>query len=186
MILDADPNPVAAGAAGLHAVLAHLRSVGYAFVTPTPATHRRVVGRVNKSRARNLRDVFGWSLPFDPDLLHPDLLAALRTADAVANTEDGLRAKVRVSSLDDQLFLHSAFPPKDADAVFFGPDTYRFARFLKAACDGREIGLAVDVGVGSGAGAAVIGRHYRPRRLVGADVNPAALRLAEINLAAGG
>jgi methylase of polypeptide subunit release factors len=42
------------------------------------------------------------------------------------------------------------------------------------------------VGVGSGAGAAVLARRFRPRRLVATDVNPTALRLAAINLAAAG
>ncbi len=110
----------------------------------------------------------------------------MKRADAVEETGAGLRARVRVSSLGGQLFLHSAFPPEQEDAVFFGPDTYRFARFLAAAADGREVQLAIEVGVGSGAGAAVVAQHFQPRRLIGADVNPAALRLAAINLAAAG
>ena len=93
---------------------------------------------------------------------------------------------VRVSSLAGDLFLHSAFPPVAADSVFFGPDTYRFARFLEGACDGRRVDLAIEVGVGSGAGAAVVAKHFRPARLVATDINPKALRLAAVNLAAAG
>lgn len=170
----------------LHALLIHLRAADYAFVTPTPATHHRVIGRPDRARARDLRDVFGWSLPFDENMLPGPLLEALRAADALHVGDDGLRATVRVASLDGELFLHSAFPPSDADAVFFGPDTYRFARFLQQACDGREIGLAIEVGVGSGAGAAVAAKHFGPRRLIATDLNPQALRLAAINLAAAG
>ena len=49
-------------------LLVQLRRAGYAFVTPTPGTHARVVARAGKDVARNLRDIFGWSLPFDPAL----------------------------------------------------------------------------------------------------------------------
>lgn len=171
---------------GLEALLSHLRSAGYRFITPTPATHRQVIARFERKRARDLRDAFGWSLPFDEDLLPAALLRALREAGALQATEEGLRSKVRVSSLGGELFLHSAFPPTAQDAVFFGPDTYRFARFLEGQSDGREIGLAVDVGVGSGAGAAVVAKTFRPARLVATDINPAALRLAAINLAFAG
>lgn len=179
----------AAGAAsvtqGLAALLAYLRRAGYAFVTPTPETHRRVIRRLDRARAQDLRGVFGWSLPFDRGLLPAELLRILEAADAIEKTAAGLRAGVRVSSLAGDLFLHSAFPP-GKDAVFFGPDTYRFARFLEASADGREIGAAVEVGVGSGAGAVVVARRFHARRLLATDINPAALRLAAVNLAAAG
>lgn len=163
-----------------------LRAVDYAFITPTPATHRRVLDRPGMRRARDLRGVFGWSLPFGDDLLPAGLMAALAGADAVETTAEGLRARVRVSTLAADLFLHSAFPPSANDTVFFGPDTYRFARFLKQAADGREVRRAIEIGVGSGAGATVVARHFRPRELIATDVNPAALRLAAVNLAAAG
>src|SRR5436305_14914792 len=41
------------------------------------------------------------------------------------------RSNVRFSTLGDQVFVHSAFPTEQADAVFFGPDTYRFARIIR-------------------------------------------------------
>jgi hypothetical protein len=34
-----------------------------------------------------------------------------------------------------QLFVHSSFPTEKSDAVFFGPDTYRFARFIDSTID---------------------------------------------------
>ena len=44
---------------------------------------------------------------------------------------DGLmRSKVRFSSLGGSLYVHSAFPTSAAEAVFFGPDTYRFAALI--------------------------------------------------------
>lgn len=173
-------------AAALGHLLTHLKARGYDFVTPTPATHRRVIARLDMALARDLRGVFGWSLPFAADLLDADLLGALRAADAIETAEEGLRAKVRVASLAGDLFLHSAFPPSADDAVFFGPDTYRFARFLAQAADGRDIRRAVEIGVGSGAGTAVVARRFGPRELVATDVNPAALDLAAVNLGVAG
>ncbi len=185
-MISAAPDTDTATKKGLGDLLAYLRAADYAFVTPSPATHRRVIARPEKVRAGDLRDVFGWSLPFDGDLLPAGLLRALRETGAVREDPAGLRAMVRVSSLDGDLFLHSAFPPTGEDAVFFGPDTYRFARFLQTCSDGRPVGLAVDVGAGSGAGAVVIARQFHPQRLVATDINPAALRLAAINLGAAG
>ena len=186
MPLDSQTSNPSRADKGLAAVLRHLKADGYRFITPTPVTHRRVIGRREMARARDLRGVFGWSLPFDAALLPDDLLRALHEAEAVVATDHGLRSRVRVSSLGDDLFLHSAFPPQDEDAIFFGPDTYRFARFLESACDGRDIGLAIDIGVGSGAGAAVLARRFRPQRLMATDVNPQALRLAGVNLSVAG
>ena len=40
----------------------------YRFVTPTPLTHERVCQRVVPPLAKDLRDVFGWSLSFDHTL----------------------------------------------------------------------------------------------------------------------
>ena len=59
-----------------------LQALGYAFTTPTPETHRRVIAR--RSGARDLRDVFGWSLPFDEAVLPPRVFALLRRAGAAS------------------------------------------------------------------------------------------------------
>ena len=53
-----------------------LRDAGYAFVTVTPETHRRVLAR-STARARSLRDVFGWNRVFDASLLGSDMHEAL-------------------------------------------------------------------------------------------------------------
>ena len=62
---------------------------------------------------------------------------------------------VRFSTLDEQIFIHSAYPTDDADAVFFGPDTYRFAREVRRTIGAlrRERLRILDMGAGSGAGA---------------------------------
>ncbi|HYG26414.1 MAG TPA: methyltransferase [Caulobacteraceae bacterium] len=170
--------------AALLELLQRLKGEGYHFVTTTPATHRRVLRRFGEARARSLRDVFGWSLPFrqrDIDAGYVDLLDRGGMLE-----QDGaeLRSKVRVSSLGEQLYLHSAFPTSDDDAVFFGPDTYRFARFLRQELAQGPGGRLVDIGSGSGAGglfAAALRPDVRP---VLADLNDKALRLARINAAA--
>jgi hypothetical protein len=52
--------------AALLDLLRLLDARGYRFVTPTPATHARVVARPHRARARSVADVLGWSLPFAP------------------------------------------------------------------------------------------------------------------------
>lgn len=160
-----------------------LRASGYHFTTVTPETHRRVNERAlaaDGSRARSLRDVFGWSRPFAPTLLPHAMLDLLRAAGAVVEAGELLRATVRFSSLGAHLFAHSAYPTVEADAVFFGPDTYRFCALL--ARRGGAPGRLVDVGCGSGAGGLVSGA----RRVVLADINERALRLARVNAALAG
>jgi methylase of polypeptide subunit release factors len=159
-----------------------LRERGYRFVTITPESHRRVNARPGSDEARSLVDVFGWSRPFRPGLLPADLLDALRAAGELVEDGDQLRSRVRCSSIGDALYLHSAFPTVDPDAVFFGPDTYRFAALLaRLAPSARH---AVDVGCGSGAGGLTIAG--RCRRLTLGDINPRALRFAAVNAALGG
>ncbi len=182
-----DQDFEAASIAALGALLGELKRLDYRFVTPTPATHRRVIARSAKQTARNLRDVLGWSLPFAASVLPPHLLSLMREADVILQDRGLLRAAVRVSSLGGQLFLHSAFPPEAQDAVFFGPDSYRFASFLAAELASAEGGgVLVEIGAGSGVGAIVASSLVRPDRVLMTDINPAALRLANVNAMAAG
>ena len=167
-------------------LLSILKSQGYHFITTTPATHRTVLRRPGKALASDARDVFGWSLPFAAQVLSPDLFAALRAAGGLREDALGWRSAYRVSSLGEDLFLHSAFPPSAEDAVFFGPDTYRFARLLRQVVGSGEVGRLVDIGTGSGAGAVVAARSARIASFFLTDVNPVALATARINLAAAG
>jgi methylase of polypeptide subunit release factors len=173
--------------AALQALVSGLKARGYHFATPTPETHARVIGRPDQAEARDCRDVFGWNLAFAPDVLDPNLLALMRQAGVIEATPEGLRSTIRAASLEGEIYLHSAFPPSDADSVFFGPDTYRFAAFLGAQLDqAPAVRVLVDIGAGSGAGAVVAARRTAPSRIVLTDVNPRALALAEINLAVAG
>ena len=169
----------------LSELLRYARTHGYHFVTPTPATHARVVARARFGEC-DLRDILGWSLPFDPDQ-HRDLADLLRRADALEQRDGESRSLVRISSLDALLLLHSAYPTTQNDAVFFGPDSYRFARFLQAELPrlGPRKHL-VDIGTGTGVGALVAARAIAAERLTLTDINPHALRFARINAAMAG
>ncbi|HET9595497.1 MAG TPA: class I SAM-dependent methyltransferase [Anaeromyxobacteraceae bacterium] len=162
-----------------------LADAGYAFVTPTPETHRRVVSRSGGAPARDLRDVFGWSLPFEAALLPAALHALVERAGALRPASEGRwRSAIRFSSAEGALLAHSAYPTLDADAVFLGPDTYRFLGLLRREASWAE--RAVDVGCGTGAGGIALARAGVAGHVVLADVSPAALRLAEVNAALAG
>jgi SAM-dependent methyltransferase len=93
---------------------------------------------------------------------------------------------VRFSTLGDQIFVHSAFPTEQADAVFFGPTPIASpapVRHSIATLTTRPAMRILDVGAGSGAGgihAASLLRHADPR-LTLTDINRGALRLSRIN-----
>lgn len=156
---------------------------GYGFVTATPLSHARVNARPGNAEARNLRDVFGWSRPFRPDLLPPPMLDLMRAGGVLAEAGGMLRSLLRVSSLEGMLFLHSAFPTAEADAVFFGPDTYRFANAILAELERRQapVRRAVDIGCGAGPGGILVARARPDAAVAMVDINGAALRLARVN-----
>ncbi|MBA1292508.1 class I SAM-dependent methyltransferase [Pseudomonas lurida] len=160
-----------------------LKHDGYHFTTPTPLTHDRVYRRLATPLAMNLRDVFGWSMPFDRDLLPDSVREALQHADVVEEHDSLWRSTVRWSSLDDLLIAHSAYPTTQSDAVFFGPDSYRFAQLIEAHLQQRfePIKRAVDIGCGAGVGALVIARARHDAEVLAVDINPRALRLTAVN-----
>ncbi|MBK5001874.1 class I SAM-dependent methyltransferase [Pseudomonas sp. S31] len=166
-----------------------LRADGYRFTCVTPATHALNNARPGAERAHNLRDVFGWSRPFAPSLVCVDELQQLRQA-GVLNEEPGglLRSNVRWSSLDDLLLVHSAYPTEAADAVFFGPDSYRFAQVIHDHLQRHptRVQHAVDIGCGSGIGALLIARAAQHAQVSAVDINPRALRYTAINAALAG
>ena len=154
-----------------------LAESGYRFTTVTPETHRRVNARA-PILAANPRDVFGWSRPFGRGTLPDAVVDLLRAAGALHVREDGFASAVRFSTLGPHLFVHSAHPTVEADAVFFGPDTYRFCAAIRRA--GVTAERVADIGCGSGAGGIVAG--LGAARLVLADVNDRALCHARVNL----
>ncbi|WP_426172873.1 methyltransferase [Massilia sp. TWR1-2-2] len=160
-----------------------LRRANYHFVTPTPATIARVNARPGNARARSLTDVFGWNRPFNPVLIPEAILGAMRDAGVIEECASGLRSTLRVSSLGGQLYFHSAFPTEATDSVFFGPDTYRFARQLGACVPAlaRRVTRCVDIGCGAGAGAIELARMCPSASVHAVDINPAALTLTRVN-----
>lgn len=171
-----------------------LQGTGYQFTTVTPATHARVNARHDTGAARNLRDVFGWSRPFADGLLPRQTAGWMRDGgllEELDRTRGLWRSKVRFSTLGESLYAHSAFPTTEADAVFFGPDSYRFVALLQAELAKTPLAAGariLDIGCGAGPGgvaAALAGRAFKPE-LVLADINPRALDFARANAALAG
>jgi methylase of polypeptide subunit release factors len=103
---------------------------------------------------------------------------------AIIREEDvGWKSSVRASTLHGELFLHSAFPTVLADAVFFGPDTYRFARTIKDKLgpEPRRLRRVLDIGCGSGAGAIVVAKNAVCDEVIMTDINTTACHLARLN-----
>lgn len=183
---------------GLASVLSTLSAHAYRFVTPTPLTHERVLANRANHVGKTLTDIFGWNMPFAPSSLEPGLMNELYRAGIVRSHGSLLRSAVRVASLEDDLFVHSSFPTTDEAAVFFGPDTYRFVRFIGNALQtfpwtvaGAQPGQRqapfriLDVGCGSGAGGIGAARHLARMginaHLTMNDINPLALSFTSIN-----
>jgi methylase of polypeptide subunit release factors len=168
-----------------------LRVAGYRFTTVTPATHRRV-SRRSEINASPLHRVFGWSDTFRPEELPDRIVDLLAAAGELEQIGDLLRSRVRFSTLGEHLFVHSAFPTDDSDAVFFGPDTYRFARTLREALTGRrasrvsgDVFTIMDLGCGSGAGGIhAAGLTGEKNDIILCDINPKAVRYSQVNAAA--
>jgi methylase of polypeptide subunit release factors len=178
----AHTRPDADADAALLELLRAIDETGYRFVTVTPETHRRVLERAGARSARDLRDVFGWSMPFDEGVLPGRVHKALRDSGMMREVQGGWKSLVRISSLREKLFFHSAYPTDDPAAVFLGPDSYRFAAFLAAEIPPLgQVRRLVDVGAGGGVGAITAAGLLPDARLTLTDVNPFALRLALIN-----
>jgi methylase of polypeptide subunit release factors len=163
-----------------------VEKTGYNFTTITPESHRRVNARFGDQPARDLRDIFGWSRRFDPAILPEGLFPLLQAADAIVAEGELWRSRIRLSTLDDALFVHSAFPTQAPDAVFFGPDTYRFIAAVRQAIDSGNAARwrrAADIGCGSGAAGIVLARMNPGASVVLGDINPTALRFSRINAA---
>ncbi|MET0373368.1 MAG: class I SAM-dependent methyltransferase [Rhizorhabdus sp.] len=186
---DAASAPLNDADEALAALLRLLREQAYRFVSPTPATHARVLARPERQQARSLRDVLGWSLPYRPGTIDREVEDLLEQAGMLDDEGAARRSRVRVSSLRDTLFLHSAYPTADEDAVFFGPDSYRFADLIAAELNAAPPPAGarlVDLGTGSGVGGIVAATACPWLDVALTDLNPKALRFARINARAAG
>lgn len=164
-----------------------IRADGYRFTTVTPATHALVNARPANAWARSAEDVFGWSRPFRTGLLSPHLVEAMRAAGVLEARGEAWVSRVRASTLHGQLFLHSAYPTSASDAVFFGPDTYRYADAIARHLAGDvTVRRAVDIGSGAGPGSVVIALARPEADVCAVDINDTALRYTAVNAALAG
>jgi hypothetical protein len=177
-----DSTALASTDEALLSLLRRLDTEGYDFITPTPLTHQRVVRRPGMVEARSIRDVLGWSRPFREGLLPPDLFELLAFGGVLEREGELWKCRIRVSRVRGLLFIHSAFPTTAEDAVFLGPDSYRFADFIAAEM-GHDCRLQriIDVGGGAGVGALTAAARCWIGEVLLTDVNRHALRFARIN-----
>lgn len=180
----------------LLAILNQLQHVGYQHTTISPASHALVLQRdwlydANQhSTLMVLQQLFGWSRPVPLAAIPADLYQLGQQAQLwqrVDHTQ--VQSRLRVSSLDDAeqryLFWHSAYPTVQADAVFFGPDTYRFVRAIAAWLDQHQptVQRAVEICSGAGPAAIMMAKRYPLATVQALDINPAALQLSRIQAA---
>jgi SAM-dependent methyltransferase len=152
-----------------------LKQESYAFTAITPESHRTILDR--GLIARNLRDVFGWNRPFSPEVVPTEIFNGLINLGELNKEGDQYISTLRFATLFDDLYLHSGYPTTDQNAVFFGPDTYRYAKLLREHVTSAT--RLVDVGCGSGAGGLCL--KDRVENLCLADINPQALAYSRIN-----
>ncbi len=160
-----------------------LRSYGYHFTTVTPLTHAYNNERQSGKWAQDLRDVFGWSRPFLRELVAPEDFDLMLQAGILRPWAEGWRSSIRWSSLGNLLLSHSAYPTSNTEAVFFGPDTYRFVNAVERWLTSNQPSLAraADIGCGSGAGAIALARAQPDCQVLAVDINPQALQMTCVN-----
>lgn len=163
-----------------------LKQDGYSFCSPTPLSHARILSRGHFGPV-TLRDVFGWNRIFAADQIPLRYRGFLDDPDLFKPDGDRYRAKVRFSSLGPLLLAHSGYPTLEADAVFFGPDTYRFAHAIKAFHDRQQTfapATCVDIGAGTGAGGLLCAKLFPSLREIALlDINQRAVEFAATNIA---
>jgi methylase of polypeptide subunit release factors len=173
-------------------LLDYLKLKDYRFTTISPVSHEIVNSRPENKIANGLSDVFGWNRPFKRESIDVALFDLMLSANIAINVGDYWKSQLRVSSIDGLLFLHSAYPTLSNEAVFLGPDTYRFANVIHQffATRQQSIGRAVDIGTGSGVGAVLLAKALTKLKfktkteIIAVDINDDALNLARVNISA--
>ncbi len=167
----------------LENLLRALYALDYTFVTVTPATHRLVNQRAGNAWSNSLQDVFGWNRPFEMETIGTALFELMLAASILRPVQHGWQSLVRVSSIAGKLFVHSGFPTEAQDAVFFGPDTYRFMNAVYASLSTLQgyIHRGVDIGSGAGVGAILLAEALPDAEIWGVDINTQALAYAASN-----
>ena len=197
-IFTARPFDRASASASLALLLRHVAASGYRFTTTTPLSRQRILGYRSHLTGTTLRDIFGWNLLFEASAVEPELLAMMGRAGVLLPCGSLLCSAVCIATIDNDFFLHSSHQATEPSAVFFGPDTYHFVRFMQRALQAigaREGSSAhaqggtalriLDVGCGSGAAGIVAARQLTHRGIspivTMSDINPLALCFCAIN-----
>lgn len=167
-------------------LLDYLKQQDYRFTVITPLSHQRILDRNKntKNKGLTLRDIFGWNLAFAETDLEATLFSILKENQLIRFQDSQCLSNVRVASLDDELFIHSSFPTIQHDAVFFGPDTYRFVYHLKQYLAGKAQSFkrGLELCCGTSAAAISMAKHYPDfNEMMVADLNPKALLYSQIN-----
>jgi methylase of polypeptide subunit release factors len=142
-----------------------------------------VTARPGNEVARDVRDVLGWSRPFVRSALDDDVFGLLGRAGVLMEHDGLFRSTIRASTVDSDLFFHSAYPTDQPDAVFFGPDTYRYLSALEQYFRhaGDRVTRAADIGCGAGPAAVFVARRCAHAQVLALDINDEALRYTRIN-----
>lgn len=165
-------------------ILKCLHNNAYQFTTITPVSHERLLVRRQGEWAKNLTDVFGWNLPFRSGLLAANLFKLLHDYKLIQPFKTGWTSLIRISSLNDLLFVHSSFSTVQVDSVFFGPDTYRFIYALNQYLGYRPvIQRAVEICCGASPAALTIAKKYTNAEVLAIDINVKALLFSQANAA---
>lgn len=179
--------------AALLELLRYLQQHGYRHTTITPLSHACVNARPDNAWAQDLAGILGWSRPFRRERVDDACFTLMQQAGMLSAVEGGWRSRLRVSSLGAQLYLHSAFPTEAQDAVFFGPDTYRYVQAIDAYLAQRQTKAnaaplrdAVDICCGAAPGAVAIASACPQARVWASDINALALQLSAVNAEAAG
>lgn len=159
-----------------------LQRYDYEFVPPSPATLEHSVQRSERMgliQARNLREVFGFGLPFHSATLPEDIWALLRASECVRSYGALYLAEVAFAAFDQEIYVHSSCRLPATDAVHLLPASYRFRHFVQANL--RPGHHLVDIGTGCGVGG--LSQKARATQMTLVDINPLALRFARVNAA---
>lgn len=169
---------------------AFLRAHDYQFITITPESHARVLKRgkpdwPSLSELEILRQLFGWNRSVPTAFVPKSLLKLSGIETVLAEQTESFKSSVRVSTLGPFLFVHSGYPTQEKDSVFFGPDSYRFANWIRARMhSSKDVKCAVDLGCGTGVGAFYLSHVLANVRteFILVDPNERALEVARQNL----
>ncbi|KAF8314731.1 hypothetical protein DL93DRAFT_2198708 [Clavulina sp. PMI_390] len=186
--------------AAIRTLLADLEKADYEHLCPTPETQsfalakRQTIAGKDPLTAKTLHDIWGWSLPVSLNtFVFHNLISRLvpRSYSTFVASNIIMRhlfsLTVRISSLVPfgsypNYYVHSSWPTSSPDSVFFGPETYRFIRYLsEAARRVSECHLAIDVCSGAGAGAFQLAKSFPSATIFGLDINPKAVHIADVN-----